>query len=136
MRIVEWGAENLFGYRGLKVNLSSLGSTILLDGINKDFASRSSNGAGKSSVIETVPWVLHGQTIRGLEKRHGKDAVIFDKAEGGALGYIKIALENKELEIQRYRGHENYTRGTANGRCSRFGRNHTERLGENWSYRC
>lgn len=108
MRIVEWGAENLFGYRGLKVNLSSLGSTILLDGINKDFASRSSNGAGKSSVIETVPWVLHGQTIRGLEKRHGKDAVIFDKAEGGALGYIKIALENKELEIQRYRGHEKY----------------------------
>ena len=46
------------------LNLDSLGF-MRIDGINKDTATAESNGAGKSSIVEGIHWILFGKTIGG-----------------------------------------------------------------------
>lgn len=108
MKLLSFGAKNFLGYRELELQLASLDSLVLIDGLNYDFAFASSNGAGKSTLAEAITYALFGKTIRGLESRHGKDAVVHAGAKGGATVWLEAELPSGKLRIERYRQHPEY----------------------------
>lgn len=108
MKLLGWSGENLFGYEGFSIDCNSLGKTVLLDGINRDFASNSSNGAGKSSLIEALCWTLFGRTLRGVETRDGKDSIIRNDTSVGGLGVVSLGTGSGNVVISRYRRNKRY----------------------------
>lgn len=57
-------AHNILTYEDLDVSLRNLPGLNLIIGVVNDKAGSSSNGAGKTNLIETILWGLFGQTIR------------------------------------------------------------------------
>lgn len=66
-------------------NLDTRG-LILIQGENKVDSSASSNGAGKSSLVDAISWVIYGYTARGLSG----DAVVNSKVKKGCQVSIDI----------------------------------------------
>lgn len=104
MEVLGWEAENFFRYEQLSVNLSCLGRLVLIDGKNHDFATASSNGSGKSSLIEALGYGLFGKTLRALD---GKDAVVRPGSDGCRVR-VGVQLPEHVLEITRYRKHKKH----------------------------
>lgn len=74
---------------------------ICLTGVNTDSASADSNGAGKSSVLEALYYVLYGKTIRGMKI----DDVVRKNSVTGC--FVRLSFTNKDgklFEVQRNRG--------------------------------
>lgn len=78
-------------------SLDTMGLT-LLQGENRDDTSASSNGAGKSSIVDALAWCLYGYTARGEEG----DNVINRVAGKGCL--VTVALEDEAGRYQVSRG--------------------------------
>ncbi|MFT4064365.1 AAA family ATPase [Paraburkholderia sp.] len=86
---------------------------ILIQGINNDDPSAKSNGAGKSSIVDALFWVLYGETARGvsgddvINETAGKDCHVrvvvedghdvFEISRGRKSKEIKNALVVKQL---------------------------------------
>lgn len=58
--------QNFMSIRSAELSLDSRG-LVLINGINKDNEALNNNGAGKSSLLESLIYVLYGRTIRGLK---------------------------------------------------------------------
>lgn len=56
----------------------------------------SSNGSGKSSIFESISWVLTGETVRGV-----KSSVVNMKANQGAYVEINFIVDEKSIRIIR-----------------------------------
>jgi DNA repair exonuclease SbcCD ATPase subunit len=108
LRLLKFGAKNFFGYKEFELDLTKLGSLILVDGKNYDFAAASANGAGKSSLAETISYALFGKTIRALEAKHGKDAIVRNGSKGGAQVWLEAEVPPGLLRVERYRQHPTY----------------------------
>ena len=107
MRIESFGCENFLGYE--EANISLPKGLVLIEGFNHDFATTSSNGAGKSGLIEPIPFALYGKTIRGMEVKHGKDSVVRDASTGGGYAWVELYVENdRKLRVERYRKHKKH----------------------------
>lgn len=64
-----------------------------IKGLNLDVSSKSSNGAGKSTIIEGIVFALKGKTLRNLTN----DGVLHNGSEGGCL----VELEYDNVKILR-----------------------------------
>ncbi|KKL53426.1 hypothetical protein LCGC14_2275570, partial [marine sediment metagenome] len=102
-----FGCKNFLGYEEASVSLPK--GLTLIEGFNHDFATTSSNGAGKSGLIEPIPFALFGKTIRGMEVKHGKDSVVRDASTGGGYAWVELYVENdRKLRVERYRKHKKH----------------------------
>ena len=93
--------ENFLSIKEAEVDLSDRGLT-LIEGQNLDDPSAKSNGAGKSSIVDALCWVLYGSTARGVTG----DAVINRQAKKNCRVRIYVSEEKRAgrcYVIERYR---------------------------------
>lgn len=88
----------LFGT--FKVRLDDRGLN-LIQGLNEDDSSASSNGSGKSSLVDAICWVLFGTTARGAKG----DAVVNRRAKKGTLVSLDMQEGAITYRASRYRKH-------------------------------
>lgn len=105
MRLLNFGATNFLGYKELALDITKLGPLTLIDGRNYDYSAASANGAGKSSIPEAICYALFSCTIRNLEAKHGKDAIIREGSKGGAVVWAEAEVAAGLLRVERYRQH-------------------------------
>lgn len=72
---------------------------LLIQGENADDSSASSNGAGKSSGVDGLCWVIYGVTARGVSG----DDVINDTAKKGCYGTLVLNDDGVRYRIERNR---------------------------------
>lgn len=87
-----------------KLDLDNRG-LLLIQGVNNDDPSASSNGAGKSSIVDALCWVLYGVTARDvtgdavINETAGKDCRVTVVIEDGADTY-EISRGRKDKAIK------------------------------------
>lgn len=88
---MSWGKASL--------SFDDSGSLTLVQGVNHDTEAADSNGSGKSSLLESLAWVLFDKTFRGA----GKDEVI---RQGGGSVKVTVSLDYNGYgyRVSRYRG--------------------------------
>jgi DNA repair exonuclease SbcCD ATPase subunit len=82
------------------VNLADRGLH-LIQGVNDDNSSALSNGAGKSSIVDAISWVLFGVTARGLKG----DKVVNNTKKKDCVVSLSVSNGASEYHISRYRKH-------------------------------
>lgn len=99
IQITRISARNFLSFGNLELNISS--GLVCVVGENRDNAAASSNGSGKSSLLEALYWGLYGKTIRKV----ASDQVIrFDVKEGC---YVKVEFRDQsgmQYVVERWRG--------------------------------
>ena len=104
MKLLKIEAHNFCSYKNLKVDFSKLQGLVLVRGNLPQSGEDSSNGAGKSTIYNSILWALYGKLANGTSG----DSVINSK-EGKNTGVI---LEFKQgghtYRIERYRKHTKY----------------------------
>lgn len=97
--------QNFFsvGPDPISLNLDDLGVVLIL-GTNNDAKTSTSNGAGKSSIMESLLWVIYGKTIRD---QNADDVV---NRHVGKNCYVRVTIQDCEnlFTIERYRKHESH----------------------------
>jgi len=93
--------ENFLAIAEGKVELADRG-LVLIQGINNDDTSASSNGAGKSSVADALCWCLYGETARGVSG----DDVVNDTAGKNTRVEVLIEDGGDLFTITRHRKHK------------------------------
>ena len=98
MNIKEIKILNFLTIGEAKLNLSERG-LLLIQGVNEDDSSATSNGAGKSSVADAICWGIYGTTARNVSA----DSVVNNKSKKDCM--VEITLEDgaTEYRITRYR---------------------------------
>ena len=86
------------------VDLSNRG-LCRIAGENSDDATSSSNGAGKSSIIEAIYWALFGETLRNVRTA---DGVVNNKAKKDCSVVVEIEEGDVSYRVERYRKHEKH----------------------------
>lgn len=76
----------------------------VIQGVNEDDGSATSNGAGKSSVVDALCWVLYGVTARGVKG----DAVVNLTAKKDCLVRVFLQADKHEYIITRHRKHKEH----------------------------
>jgi DNA repair exonuclease SbcCD ATPase subunit len=76
----------------------------LLQGVNEDDSSASSNGSGKSSIPDALCWCLYGKTARG----ESGDAVVNHKAKKDCSVTVELLDGATHIRVTRYRKHSHY----------------------------
>lgn len=76
--------KNFFSIKDIEINFDNYQGITQINGQNKD--SNRSNGSGKSSIIESLVFVLFGKTLRGVPK----DVIINDTIGEGLLVQLKV----------------------------------------------
>lgn len=97
-------AQNFLSFDNFSLNLADRG-LLLLNGENLDNPMLNNNGAGKSSVLESIVYALYGKTLRGLKG----DAIVNKKIGNN----MRVALhliddDGSEYSIIRYRKHHEF----------------------------
>lgn len=85
------------------VSLADRGLNVI-QGANADDGSASSNGAGKSSIVDALSWVLFGTTARGVKG----DAVVNRKAGKGTRVEVEFTAGESRYKVLRYRKHKEH----------------------------
>ena len=95
-------ASNFLSFKNLELNLENQG-LLLLNGENLDNPALNNNGAGKSSILESIVYALYGKTLRGLKG----DAVIHKKIGKNMKVFLDLVDDDGiSYRIARYRKHE------------------------------
>lgn len=99
MKLLNISGRNFMTLGEVNLPLADRG-LLLIQGVNDDDTSANSNGAGKSSVVELICWVLYGETSRGLSA----DEVINDAAGKDCAGFLTIEDDDGSVyQVARYR---------------------------------
>jgi DNA repair exonuclease SbcCD ATPase subunit len=93
--------ENFLAISEGKIELADRG-LVLIQGVNNDDTSASSNGAGKSSAADALCWCLYGETARGVSG----DEVVNDTAGKGTRVEVIIEDNGEIYRIARHRKHK------------------------------
>jgi DNA repair exonuclease SbcCD ATPase subunit len=93
--------SNFLALGEAEVDLADRG-LILIQGINEDEPSATSNGAAKSSIGDALSWACFGKTARGAEG----DDIVNSRTKGGTCVSVQIIEPNAEYRITRYRKHK------------------------------
>ena len=93
--------QNFMSIRNASIDLSNRG-LILINGVNHDNEALNNNGAGKSSILEALIYVLYGRTIRGLK---GDEVVHKIPKKNTKVSLEVIDDDGVKYLITRYRKH-------------------------------
>jgi DNA repair exonuclease SbcCD ATPase subunit len=102
MKFTAVKATNFLRFKEVIINLENRG-LVLVRGENRDADKKSSNGAGKSSILEAICWGLWGSTIRGLSGDEvvnttvGRDCAVEVTFEEGGSVY-RVVRSQKRAE--------------------------------------
>lgn len=96
-----------------KISLQDQG-LVLIQGINEDDTSATSNGAGKSSIADALCWALYGTTARD----ESGDAVVNTTAKKNCSVRVYLQDGATTYEITRYRKHKEFKNQTVVKACS------------------
>lgn len=100
MKIKTLEIENLFRYKKEFIDFEQFGNGIsAIIGKNYDQGGADSNGSGKSSLFESIMWIIFGDTLR---KSYVEDVITRGSNRGGGC----LIVENKTkdiIKIKRYR---------------------------------
>lgn len=94
--------QNFMAIRYAEIELDNQG-LVLIKGNNEDNPSFQSNGAGKSSIIESIVYALFGRTIRGVK---ADDVVNKTSKCNCKICLTLIDDDESEYKIIRYRKHK------------------------------
>ena len=72
---------------------------VLVQGVNDDDSSASSNGVGKSSIVDALCWCLYGETARGVSG----DGVVNVTAKKDCQVSVFVEDDGRQYRISRYR---------------------------------
>lgn len=100
MRFLELELQNFLTIGKAEIDLADRG-LILIQGENEQDSSAKSNGAGKSSIVDGLCWVLHGVTARGITG----DSVVNRTAKKECVGMVKIEDDGAIYRVTRHRKH-------------------------------
>ena len=93
--------QNFLSIQSVAIPLNNQG-LVLINGNNKDNPALNNNGAGKSSLLEAIIYVLYGKTIRGLKG----DAVVNNKTGKNTKVFLDLTDDDgTKYRIARYRKH-------------------------------
>ena len=101
MKFGELKIENFLSIGSATVNLSDRG-LLLIEGVNLDDPAAKSNGAGKSTIVDALSWVLYGQTARGIKN----DEVVNRHVKKNCLVSVQIYCNGFHFEVLRTRKHK------------------------------
>lgn len=94
--------QNFMSIRTAHIDLDSQG-LVLIKGVNNSNPTFKSNGAGKSTIAESIVYVLFGRTIRGLKG----DEVVNNVAKSNCKVILDLIDDDgSEYRIARYRNHK------------------------------
>ena len=93
--------ENFMAIKAAKFTLDNVG-LVLIQGDNEDDTSQSSNGAGKSTMVDALCWCLYGETARGITG----DDIINRVAKKGTRVSVDIELVGQTYRVSRHRKHK------------------------------
>ena len=93
--------QNFMSIGNATIDFSDSGS-ILVRGIVQNSTASDSNGAGKSSIVESINWCLFDDTIKGISK----DDIVNDKIGKDCFVRLTGTMDDKPFEITRYRKHK------------------------------
>ncbi|CDT53505.1 putative exonuclease [Vibrio coralliirubri] len=101
MKILEAQINNFLAIGEAELKLNERG-LVLLQGENRDDTSQDSNGAGKSTIADSLSWAIYGITARG---ESGDDVV--NKTAGKGCR-VSILIEDADIQwrISRHRKHK------------------------------
>ena len=101
MKFLTLTIEHFLAIAEAKIGLGDRG-LCLIQGVNDENSSASSNGAGKSSIADALCWALYGVTARGVS---GDDVINADAGKGTK---VMVDLEDGEdvYRIARHRKHK------------------------------
>lgn len=98
MKISQVRIHNFLTIKSATINLKDRGLNVI-QGENNDDGSASSNGAGKSSVVDALCWALYGVTARGVKG----DAVVNLTAKKECLVRVYLEVGEQEYIVSRHR---------------------------------
>ena len=98
MKFVSVDIENFMAIGSASLNLDARG-LLLIQGDNQDDTSQNSNGAGKSSIVDSLCWALFGKTAR----EETGDSVVNRKAGKNCRVTVNIIDDGIEYQIVRHR---------------------------------
>lgn len=98
MKFKQLSIENFMAIGEATLSLEDRG-LVLVQGENRDDSSQDSNGAGKSSIVDSLCWCLYGQTAR----EETGDAVINDKVGKNCRVSLTIDDDGTEYTVTRHR---------------------------------
>jgi DNA repair exonuclease SbcCD ATPase subunit len=103
MKIQLLEIENFLAISEARIELADRG-LLLIQGENKDDTSATSNGSGKSSIVDAICWALYGTTARG----ESGDSVVNDTTKKNTRVALTLTEEGKDgyYVIQRHRKHK------------------------------
>ena len=101
MKILKLTIENFLTIGHAVIELDRRG-LVLVQGENEDDTSATSNGAGKSSILNALCWGLYGITSNGLKS----DAVVNRKMGKNCRVMVTIDDEGEQYSIIRHRKHK------------------------------
>lgn len=93
-------AENFQSFKNLTLDFNSIkGLSTLIMGDNRDDEFATSNGSGKSVVLEAISWVLFGTTFRPL--RYADEVI--NLQENSCMVRLDVSLDGRTITIIRTR---------------------------------
>lgn len=81
---------------------------VLIQGVNEDDSSATSNGVGKSSIVDALCWAIYGQTARD----ESGDAVVNNTAKKNCSVRVMLQDGSTIYRITRYRKHKEFKNQT------------------------
>lgn len=100
MKFIKLHIENFLTISSAELFLNAKGLQ-LIQGVNDDDSSASSNGAGKSSIVDAICWTLYGITAREVKG----DAVVSLAAKKNCLVSLDIECSGNTYRFTRHRKH-------------------------------
>lgn len=100
MKFHDLDIENFLTIRNARVNLDGRGLH-LIQGANDDDSSATSNGAGKSSLVDAICWALYGLTAREVKG----DAVVNLAAKKDCRVTLTLSNGASHYRVTRHRKH-------------------------------
>jgi len=85
MKLKSLALYDLFSFKDSATEFDQLSDKILICGVNNDVGGMDSNGSGKTSIFNSIYWILYGKT---LDKRESNEIV--RRGEDGCLGSLTI----------------------------------------------
>ncbi|AIW03494.1 exonuclease [Bacillus phage Moonbeam] len=96
-------AYNFLAFKEIKLDLDNRG-LVLIEGKNLSSNKFESNGAGKTSIIDIIVYVLYDTTTKGLKA----DEVINRHAKKNTCAVLEGRKREDTYRIERYRKHKKY----------------------------